>query len=109
MTSGNSDNRATSSDHQQFGDEYKLIWLGQLTASVIHELRNPLTVLSLSLSSIEQDAKKIPEMKEALHSAQISVERMTKIMNSTLDFLRSESTEMKPLDLRALVKETIPL
>ncbi len=97
------------SSHEHYGDEHKLLVLGELTARVIHELRNPLTVLSLCLSSIERDVASQPDIQEALASALISVERMTNIVNSTLDFVRNENMEFEKLDLRELVKETLPL
>ena len=96
-------------EQEYYGDEYKLLWLGELTARVIHELRNPLTVLSLSLSSIEREASQHPEIQQTLASAIGSVERMTNIVNSTLNFVRAENMEFEKLDLRSLVKETMPL
>ena len=37
------------------------------------------------------ESGRVPEFKEALASAIVSVERMTNIVNSTLDFVRTEN------------------
>jgi len=96
-------------EQEHYGEQYKLLWLGELTARIIHELRNPLTALSLCLSTIEREIAKQPGLQEAVQSAQSSVERMTKIVNSTLKFIRTENTDVEPLDLRVVVQDTLPM
>lgn len=100
---------ASASERERFGDDRNLVWLGQLTATIIHELRNPLMVISLSLSSIEDEIAKTPQLREAFQAAQRSVERMTNIVNETLDFTRSGPGVVKLVSLKILAQETIPL
>ncbi|HET7152961.1 MAG TPA: ATP-binding protein [Candidatus Kapabacteria bacterium] len=96
-------------ERERIGDDRNLVWLGQLTASVIHELRNPLMVISLSLSSIEDEVAKTPHLQEAFQAAKKSVERMTNIVNETLDFTRSGPGIVKLVSLKMLTQETVPL
>ena len=64
----------------------KLKALGQLVASVAHELKNPLGILALSTDLIKREASLSPRHQAALERADRATSRSTKLINSLLDW-----------------------
>jgi PAS domain S-box-containing protein len=71
----------------------RLATLGQLTASISHELRNPLSAMSPSLYIIEKlCAEKSDEVKHAIERLSRSIWRCDHIIDELLDFTRITNT-----------------
>lgn len=87
----------------------KLVLLGQLSAGVSHEIRNPLAAVNLNLQllqrKIPQDAPEFPFVQTALQG----VERISKIVEVTLNFSRPTIPDVKSMNINSIVPPTLDL
>ena len=84
-----------------------------LSRTMVHDLRNPLTAISLSLQLLEMQVGESasPDARQALESARNGAQRMLVLINNILDVSRLESRQM-PLErelvsLAGLVAEMV--
>jgi len=87
----------------------KLVLLGQLIASVAHEIRNPLAAVNLNLQVLE---RKFEENSTELNHVKIAlqgVERISRIVEVTLNFSRPSVPEIKGVNFNNLIKTTLEL
>lgn len=92
----------------------KLAGLGQLSAGVAHELRNPLGIMNSSLyyinSAIEREELRLPDqLKKHLGIMKNEVDRSRKIIENLLSFSRTSSQERERVDLVELLTATLDL
>jgi signal transduction histidine kinase len=87
-------------------ENQKLITLGRLTASIAHEINNPLESITNLLYLIEQDS---PEnAPEYLRIAQRELNRVVQISKQTLTFSRETSTPVR-VEMAELIEEVLGL
>ncbi|HLB25288.1 MAG TPA: GAF domain-containing protein, partial [Nitrospirota bacterium] len=86
----------------------KLAALGEMAASIAHEIKNPLTVIGGFASRL---AKKQGEGDEARYAKIIRDEarRLEKILGEVLDFSREMRPNIQPYGLNALAEETLSM
>ncbi|MCH7794840.1 MAG: PAS domain S-box protein [Proteobacteria bacterium] len=78
----------------------RLSTLGQLTATVSHELRNPLGVIRTSAFILRDGIKEeMPRARRALERVERSVVRCDRIIDEMLDFTRISDLEPEPTAL----------
>ena len=78
----------------------RLATLGQLTATVSHELRNPLGVIRTSAFILRDGLKEeMPRARRALERVERSVVRCDRIIDEMLDFTRMSDLEPEPTAL----------
>lgn len=95
--------------HKQLVQKERLAAVGEFTASVVHELRNPLTSIKLGVSRLKQAEKLSGNDQERLALAQKQTERLEHMLSEILDFSASRPTACKPIHLQKLLKEFKPL
>ncbi len=88
----------------------RLATLGKLTATVSHELRNPLAVIRTSVFAIEKKADEgWPGIAAAIGRIDRNVRRCDRIIDEMLDFTRIRDLQREPLAiddwLAALIEE----
>ncbi len=86
----------------------RLATLGQLTATVTHELRNPLGALRTALATIrklERDAP--PMMRSSVEIADRSVTRCDNIISDLLDFTRLRRLQLEITDFDRWLGEVL--
>ncbi len=88
----------------------KLSVLGRLTATVSHELRNPLGVIRSSIFFLQKKLQ-APDEKTAKHLQRIEdqISICDTIVDELLEYTRGRQSEMVPGDIGALLRELPPL
>ncbi len=94
----------------------KMISLGKLAASVVHEINNPLTgilvyvgLMSKILSGGSLPEDSIAKFQGYLSRMQTELERCSKIVSNLLDFSRKSKLEFNPVDINELLSKCIDL
>ena len=92
---------------QQVADQSRLLTLGELSAKVAHEIRNPLTAIKMQLQLLEDEIPTAagPRLATLLDE----VRRLELIVAATLQLGRPDQLSRRPLDLNALVAEVLDL
>jgi signal transduction histidine kinase len=93
----------------QTGRREKLAALGQLSAGVGHDLRNPLAAMLNAIYVLRKRLEKLgplsPSIEQPLALAEREVHASQRIINDLLDYARETPLEMKPVAMRALIEE----
>lgn len=87
----------------------KLAAVGELAASVAHEINNPLYAARNSLFLIEQDLPAESDVRPFLEIAQGELARIARIITRMRDFYRPTRAELEPICLNELLRGTIEL
>lgn len=94
---------------QQLWQTAKLATMGELAASIAHELNNPLAILSLRieslLASLPADSEAMPE----LEVMEREVERMAALVSNLLQFSRSSERQISSLHIEDEINQTLEL
>lgn len=87
----------------------KLAAVGELAASVAHEINNPLYAARNSLYLVEQDLPPDAPQRMFLDIAQNELGRIAKIITRMRDFYRPARVELDQTNINDLVRQTIEL
>ncbi len=88
----------------------RLAALGQMSAGLAHEIRNPLGVIKGSAEMLNQKlANADPVSSELAGYVYTEVNRLSALVSRFLDFARPARLELRPLDLRAVVDRAVKL
>jgi signal transduction histidine kinase len=87
----------------------KLVLLGQLIASVAHEIRNPLAAINLNLQLLQRKSEADTVEANQVQTALQGVERISKIIEATLNFSRSNSPEVKNVNVNDVLPKTLEM
>lgn len=89
-------------------DRERLVALGQISATLAHELSNPLTAVQNALYLLEESDGLSERQTNILGIAENEIRRAVEIIRSTLGIQRETSMPV-PADIRSLVDEVLTL
>ncbi len=86
----------------------KLSSLGKLTASIAHEIRNPLTAISHASQLLEESQEDPAEHKALRDIIFTNTQRVNEIIENILQLSRRERPKLEPLDLLVWLRMFVP-
>lgn len=87
----------------------KLVLLGQLSAGVAHEIRNPLAAVNLNLQILKRNISEETPEYEYVNTALQGVERISRIVEVTLNFSRPAMPDIQTMSINSLIPSTLEL
>jgi signal transduction histidine kinase len=88
-------------------DAERLAAVGQVAATVAHELRNPLNVINSAAYLLRRRVADRPEVHRTLDTLNVYVERCNRIVSELLSFSGSPEPVHTAVDLNHLVEESL--
>lgn len=88
-------------------EKEKMAALGQMTASIAHELKNPLGIILGSAQVVANAQRSMAMREEAALFIIDEIERLDKTLNSFLTFSKPSPPFFSPTDLNQLIEETL--
>lgn len=88
----------------------KLQLIGKMTASLLHEIRNPLSAIKLGLAHLMMIADELPvEANETVKSSTQALERIQDLVDNVLSFSRKSTSQELECDINEITKYSIRL
>lgn len=99
-------NRELGEIESRLAEKERLAAIGEFSASIVHEIRNPLSTISMALEYFGQ--AELPEsmMKRARVAAD-ELQRLQRLLSEILLYARPTRIQVKPLDIDYLVSDTL--
>ena len=94
---------------QQLWQASKLATLGELSASVAHELNNPLATISLRLEALAIELGDDAKRSRAVQIVSDEVERMGRLVGSLLEFSRRGHQQISTIDASEEIEKSVEL
>lgn len=82
-----------------------LVILGQLAATVSHEIHNPLQTLTLNIESLEEELSPSGTLAEVFADIKVELARMHSVVADYLSLARVPSVRREPIDVGAMVED----
>lgn len=87
----------------------RLASLGKLSAGIAHEVRNPLTGISLFLDDLHDRASASPDDREMIKKAVAEIERVEKLISALLNYSSPSRVDFRMTDLNLVIHDTLLL
>jgi len=87
----------------------RLASLGKLSAGIAHEVRNPLTGISLLLDDLHDRAESGSADQQMIKKAVAEIERVERLINALLNYSSPVRAEFRVCDLNQLVNDSVLL
>jgi len=113
--------RQLKETHEKLLHKDKMASLGKLSASVVHEINNPIAgILNLTMlikrilkdgtfENDETQEKEIRQMNQFLDLMETETRRISRIVSNLLVFSRQSKLELKAVDINQLIEKTLLL
>lgn len=95
------------SDIENQAQQLKLASMGRLTASIAHEVRNPLSSISYAASLLNEDVKNEVQTKRLLKIVDDNVLRLNQLIEDILKLSRKAQADALPFDLLPELKSIV--
>lgn len=94
---------------QQLWQTSKLATMGELAASIAHELNNPLATMALRAELLANQLPDKDTKQHAVNVISVEIDRMAALVQNLLQFSRRSHSQISSLDLREELKNAIDL
>jgi len=94
---------------QQLVQSEKMSAIGQLTAGIVHDVKNPLAAINGLAELMEDDPRLTEEQRQNAALIRESAARASRIVGDLMKFARQSNLEMLPGDLRTTVETVLRL
>jgi two-component system NtrC family sensor kinase len=101
--------RQVEASQQALVQAEKMAAVGRLTASIAHEINNPLHSIRNCLHLAGRDELSAENKQEYLAMASDEMERLMRTVRQMLDFYRPSALDRKPVDINALIEVVLNL
>jgi signal transduction histidine kinase len=102
-------NRELRDSFQQIKRADRLSAIGQLSASLAHEIRNPLAAIDGATNLIESEQTPQEMRKTSLAIIRKEIQRLNRLLTNLLDFARPRKPEFQAVSPERLIDATIAL
>jgi C4-dicarboxylate-specific signal transduction histidine kinase len=86
----------------------KLASIGRLSATLAHEIRNPLSIIKSSVDLIAEDTIETPSVAPAVELIQAEISRLDRIITDLLNFARPKPPNFGVYPVKNLVRHWLP-
>ena len=97
------------SEHEKRTDAERLACVGELSASIAHEIRNPLSAVINSVKLLDRSNLPVSDRAQAIAILNTESLRLQRILNDFLDFARIRESRLLEDDVCALIEEVASL
>ena len=87
----------------------KLASVGQLTAGIVHDVKNPLAVIKGLAEELSEEFSVDPSMQDQLKTIRESATKASTIVTDLLKFARQSTPELERRDMRETIESSIRL
>lgn len=87
----------------------KMAAVGRMGAGLVHELKQPLSILSMRLEMMSQDAELGSTSRKQVGILSDQVRRMLKIVDNLRRFSRQEKPEITPVEINRAIEDVLSL
>ena len=94
---------------QQLMQAARLATMGELAASIAHELNNPLATVSLRIEALLASTLEDDPKQRSLHIIEQEVERMAKLVANLLQFSRRTQPQISTVDVNEEINNALEL
>jgi two-component system NtrC family sensor kinase len=102
-------NQRLQATQQQLIQSEKLAAVGQLTAGIVHDVKNPLAVIKGMAEELQEDPGLSQDAREQLRTVRDNAARANTIVTDLLKFARQSQPEFRHQDFRETVQSAIRL
>lgn len=102
-------NELLSTTQREAARAQRLSAIGQLAATLAHQIGTPLTAVSGHLQLLEEDPRLWPEARTRLKIIETQIERESRIIRDLLMYARKPDPQLSPMDLNACLEECVAL
>ena len=91
----------------KFRMQDRLASIGELAASIAHEIRNPLAAISGAIQLLEKDESASPEDKKLQNIVHREIERLNALISDFLNYARPPSPNLTKTNLQELCNDVV--